>query len=184
MVDFIPLLCPSCGAKAEVPLDIDRFACAHCGNEHIVKRAGGIVSLSPVSDAIKSDQTGADQSAAELSVVQLQNKINGLLTNKNDLIKTPQPSIGWFRQLLIGFGVVVLLIAPIGFVLGLIGEHEALVPFVIGLFLLGLGLDPFFTLKGRKESWEKNIGTKIRSMDEQIAEKQAELERLRNKDKS
>ena len=41
MADFVTLSCPSCGGKLEVTRDIERFACAHCGREHIVKRTGG-----------------------------------------------------------------------------------------------------------------------------------------------
>ena len=53
MADFVTLTCPSCGGKLQITQDIERFACAHCGREHIVKRSGGIVSLSPIIDALK-----------------------------------------------------------------------------------------------------------------------------------
>jgi ribosomal protein S27E len=57
MPDFITLSCPSCGHKLQITDDIDRFACAECGNEHIVIRSGGVVALKPVmiDNASQSD---------------------------------------------------------------------------------------------------------------------------------
>jgi predicted RNA-binding Zn-ribbon protein involved in translation (DUF1610 family) len=45
MPGFITLSCPSCGHELQITEDIVRFACAACGNEHIVNRNGGIVTL-------------------------------------------------------------------------------------------------------------------------------------------
>ncbi|MBE3067272.1 MAG: hypothetical protein IMZ73_07575 [Chloroflexi bacterium] len=53
MPDLVTLSCPSCGGKLNITNDIERFACGHSGREHVVKRAGGIVSLSPVVEALK-----------------------------------------------------------------------------------------------------------------------------------
>jgi predicted RNA-binding Zn-ribbon protein involved in translation (DUF1610 family) len=36
MSDFVTLTCPNCGGKLQITPDINRFACTHCGNEHIV----------------------------------------------------------------------------------------------------------------------------------------------------
>lgn len=52
MTSFVTLSCPNCGGKLQVTNNIDRFACAHCGKEHIVLRSGGTVSLQPVLDKI------------------------------------------------------------------------------------------------------------------------------------
>ncbi len=60
MSDFVTLSCPNCGGKLQVTPDIDRFACSHCGVEQIVKRGGGIISLSPVIDAIAKVQSSVD----------------------------------------------------------------------------------------------------------------------------
>jgi predicted RNA-binding Zn-ribbon protein involved in translation (DUF1610 family) len=35
MAEFITLSCPSCGGKLQVSEDLDQFACAHCGTEHL-----------------------------------------------------------------------------------------------------------------------------------------------------
>ena len=75
MTDFVTLSCPSCGAKLEIGKDTDRFACEHCGQEHIVKRGGGVVSLSPVLDAIGKIEVGVDKTAAELAIVRLRKDI-------------------------------------------------------------------------------------------------------------
>lgn len=50
---MIRLTCATCGAKLEITNDIDRFACSFCGNEFIVQRTGGIVSLKPVVDELR-----------------------------------------------------------------------------------------------------------------------------------
>ena len=71
MTDFITLACPSCGAKLEITNDLGRFACSHCGQEHMVRRGGGIVSLSPVVGAIHQVQKGVDRTAAELALQRL-----------------------------------------------------------------------------------------------------------------
>ena len=92
MSDFITLSCPSCGAKLEITQDIDRFACSNCGREHIVQRSGGIVSLSPVVDAINQVKSGVDKTAAELALTRLPREIAILANEKNNLLQThPYP---------------------------------------------------------------------------------------------
>ncbi|MCA0456636.1 MAG: hypothetical protein LCI00_21865 [Chloroflexi bacterium] len=66
MADFVTLSCPNCGGKLKVTSDLNRFACSHCGAEHVVKRGDGIVSLSPVMDAIARVQTGVDVIAEDI----------------------------------------------------------------------------------------------------------------------
>jgi predicted RNA-binding Zn-ribbon protein involved in translation (DUF1610 family) len=58
--DFITLSCPSCGGKLEITKDIERFACAHCGMEHLVKRTSNIVTLAPIEKAVKCPNCGRD----------------------------------------------------------------------------------------------------------------------------
>ena len=78
MPDFITLSCPSCGYKLQITEDIDRFACVACGNEHIINRSGGIVTLKPVIDSIKSVQVGVDRTASEVAIVRLKQEIKEL----------------------------------------------------------------------------------------------------------
>jgi predicted RNA-binding Zn-ribbon protein involved in translation (DUF1610 family) len=76
--DFITLSCPTCGAKLEVTDDIERFACRYCGNEHMVRRSGGIVSLKAVTEGLKHVQVGVDKTAAELAIRRLKEEMSEL----------------------------------------------------------------------------------------------------------
>jgi len=78
MPDFVTLSCPSCGGKLEITPDIERFACGYCGNEHIVRRGGGIISLIPVAEDIKGIRTGVDKTAAELAINRIKKEIEEL----------------------------------------------------------------------------------------------------------
>jgi hypothetical protein len=78
MSDFVTLTCPSCGGKLQITNDIDRFACGHCGNEHVVKRSGGIVALAPVVEGLAKVQVGVDKTASELAIARLEREIADL----------------------------------------------------------------------------------------------------------
>jgi hypothetical protein len=78
MAAFVTLTCPSCGGKLQITPDLDRFACAHCGNEHIVRRSGGVISLAPLTQEIRQIRTGVDKTAAELAVARLTKEIADL----------------------------------------------------------------------------------------------------------
>lgn len=69
MPDFITMSCPSCGGKLQITNDIERFACAYCGTEHIVKRIGGVISLAPVIEEMKATRKAAEQSVVEVKGV-------------------------------------------------------------------------------------------------------------------
>jgi len=75
MPGFVTLACPTCGGKLEITPDIDRFVCAHCGNEHLVNRTGGIISIKPVLQALGGIQRGTDLTAAELAIRRLKEEI-------------------------------------------------------------------------------------------------------------
>lgn len=81
--DFVTLTCPRCGGKLEVTKDMERFACAHCGTEHLVLRRGGTVSLAPVMEGIRQVKDTVDRTAAELAIVRLEKEI-GVLQTAND----------------------------------------------------------------------------------------------------
>ncbi len=74
MTDFVTLTCPNCGGQLRITFDIERFACSYCGNEHLIKRGGGIVSIIPITDEIKKIQTSVDKNATELAILRLQNE--------------------------------------------------------------------------------------------------------------
>ena len=93
MADFVTLSCPSCGGKLEITNDVERFACSHCGREHIVKRSGGIVSLLPVVDALNRVGAGVDKTAAELAIARLQKDIDAFQVAKVNLLNSsPKPT--------------------------------------------------------------------------------------------
>jgi len=71
MSDFITLECPSCGGPLRIAGDIDHFACAYCGNEHVVRRSGSVVSLKPVERLPQED-------ASELAIRRLEGEIHNL----------------------------------------------------------------------------------------------------------
>jgi hypothetical protein len=85
MPDFITLSCPSCGHKLQITSDIDRFACAACGNEHIVNRSGGIVTLKPVIEGITKVQIGVDKTASELAINRLERELAELEKEYSEL---------------------------------------------------------------------------------------------------
>jgi hypothetical protein len=83
MRNYVSLTCPNCGGKLEITEEIERFACSHCGNEHIVNRGVGIVSLAPVTQQLSQIQVGTDKTAAELAILRLRNE---LLDIDNEII--------------------------------------------------------------------------------------------------
>ena len=71
MAEFVTLTCPSCSGKLKITNDVHRFACGHCGNEHIVKREDGIVAISVIVDKLGKIQHGTDKTASELAIKRL-----------------------------------------------------------------------------------------------------------------
>lgn len=84
---IIALTCTSCGAKLEITEDIDRFACAHCGTEHLVKRGGGIVSLAPVVEKLERVHEATSATARELTVARLEREISALQAEASKLAR-------------------------------------------------------------------------------------------------
>ena len=116
MPDFITLSCPSCGHKLQITENIDRFACAACGNEHVVNRTGGIVTLKPVIDSIKNVQVGVDKTASELAIkrisediLQLQNKVEDIYNQESYLSHLTRSREIWIIIIgLLIFGMLIL----------------------------------------------------------------------------
>jgi predicted RNA-binding Zn-ribbon protein involved in translation (DUF1610 family) len=76
MSEFITLTCPSCGGKLQITNSVERFACANCGNEHLVKRQGGAIFLTPVIETLQNIQVGTDKTASELAISRLKSEID------------------------------------------------------------------------------------------------------------
>lgn len=79
MADFITLACPSCAGQLKVTEDMDRFACRHCGREHLVKREAGHVELAPVVKHIERMSRTLDRQATELAIRRLRDDRKELL---------------------------------------------------------------------------------------------------------
>ena len=82
---FITLTCPSLSGNVKITDDMNRFACGHCGNEHIVRRSGGTISLTPVVEGLRKVQSGVDKTASELAIVRLKKEIEELEKECGDL---------------------------------------------------------------------------------------------------
>jgi hypothetical protein len=121
MADFVTLSCPTCGGKLQVTPDLDRFACAHCGNEHVVRRGGGIVSLAPVVEGIDKVRVGVDKTASELAIRRLKEEIadlrrrreeqTGLLQRRPEPPKAREPQDGTLLTVLFVSGILLLVVA-------------------------------------------------------------------------
>lgn len=66
---MIKLTCNSCGGKLEITPDIERFACGHCGNEWIVNRGGGIISLKAVEEKLGTIEKNTKKSAVHSEAI-------------------------------------------------------------------------------------------------------------------
>lgn len=75
MPKFFTLSCPTCGSKLQIGNDLQRFACAFCGNEHIINREGGTISLFPVLESVERIQAGVDRTAIELTIARLERDV-------------------------------------------------------------------------------------------------------------
>ena len=177
---LITLSCPSCGAKLDISPNLDRFACAFCGQEHIVNRTGGTISLSPVVEAIHQVKTGVDKTAAELAIVRLQKEISNLLVERQNLpLRFPPPFVHIKFYASVFLGAFFILVSVV-FLKAADDFSVLAVSFIIGVILLFIGVPPFTQLSEKKHVWEESIAVRSDEVDEQIKEKQIEL--IRNQD--
>jgi F0F1-type ATP synthase membrane subunit b/b' len=98
LADFITLSCPSCGGKLHITPDIDRFACAHCGNEHLVKRTGGVVALQPLADSLSGLKHATERTASELALRRLSDELAGLKTARAQAQNTIEECQGTLHE--------------------------------------------------------------------------------------
>ncbi len=82
MGDFVTLTCPTCGGKLQITPDIDRFACTHCGNEHLVKRSEGVIAIQPLTESLTGLKRATDRTASELAIRRLTEDLNQLQAAK------------------------------------------------------------------------------------------------------
>ena len=133
MSNFISLSCPSCGSRLQITNQTEQFVCASCGNEYLVNRKGGIVSLEPVVEGIKRVQVGVDKTASELAISRLEKEIQKL---KNQIAneKSKFDSAKFFQS---SGGMAVLIFMIIGGSTGNVGAGFWVA--VIAFILLNVG---------------------------------------------
>jgi len=78
LADFITLTCPTCGGKLQITPDLDRFACSHCGNEHLVKRSEGVIALQPLTESLGGLRRATDRTASEMALRRLADELGAL----------------------------------------------------------------------------------------------------------
>lgn len=180
--NFITLACPNCGGKLTITTDLERFACQFCGNEHIVRRTGGTVSLEPVmkmmhtiNDNITNMSSGLDlvksiseKQAAEMAIKRLNKEIEDLQKQRSNLESGANTS--W---LLFGISGVVTFISIL--TLSLAGDVQIVKVFfipgaVIGAFMTVIGLIVLIAVSSSRKKQE-------RQLDAQITQKIQDLNR-------
>lgn len=138
MNDFISLSCPSCGARLEITEDINRFICSHCGNEHMIKRAGGIISVTPVVEAIKKVEVGIDRTASELALQRLKSDLAQLESQKKEILQATKAD-GYkqsYTPIVMGiFGICILLV---GILFSLLTGYKQYEGSYLGIIIIGL----------------------------------------------
>ena len=179
VTDFVTLTCPSCGAKLQITDDIERFACTHCGNEHIVKRAGGLVALAPVVQAIKQVRDGVDKTASELAIKRLLMEIAELEKQKQHRLISSVDYIwtGVFAGLGIGFVAFCIVTWTANRALNALGHPEPELGIIAGT-VVSLGMAAGGYIWGFVKQRAKN---KVRCapIDQEIARRKRELAKHR-----
>lgn len=90
---LIKLTCPKCGGKLEILSELDWVSCGYCGNELILQRSGGVITVAPIINGLKEVKIGADRAASELAIVRLNGEISDLIRRRNN-IDTSQTPVG------------------------------------------------------------------------------------------
>jgi ribosomal protein S27AE len=162
--NLINLTCPSCGGKLQITNDIERFSCGFCGNEQIVQRIGGIITLAPVVEGLKGVKTGVDKTASELAIVRLKGEILALSEQRGKTVASPSLTI------LVLFGI---LFAISYCALSYVTESTAFV-------LLGSLLISGIIVVISYSKIEQNMRLKAEPFDKTIAEKVQELNKHQN----
>ena len=85
MPDFITLTCPTCGGKLQITPDVERFACAHCGNEHLVRRGAGVVTLAPVVESMDGLRRATDRTASEMALRRLKDELAAMEISRAEI---------------------------------------------------------------------------------------------------
>lgn len=173
--DFITLACPNCGGKLNITSDLERFACQFCGNEHIVRRSGGTVSLEPVmqmmntlNESMSRVSAISEKQAAEMAIKRLDKEIEELHKRSATLYNNSNTS--WLI-----FGISAFLAVFSIFVIGIAGDEKIIrvifVPVLaLSCFMAVIGLIVLISVSSDKKK-------KLKQIDADISKKLADLAR-------
>jgi hypothetical protein len=171
MVNFMTLSCPSCGGKLQITNDIERFACSHCGNEHLVRRSGGLVSVLPIVDELAKVKIGVDKTASELAIRRLQGELDDLekeyADNYSRKSRTITPILVWMIVIMGGlyFAIVGLYFAT----------STDLTTIILGIALLVFGSLFLYLIIGKRKYYKQEM----KRIMEVARNKRTEIERLK-----
>jgi DNA-directed RNA polymerase subunit M/transcription elongation factor TFIIS len=164
MLDVTILTCPSCGGKLETTQDIDRFVCAHCGTEQIVRRDDDAIALASTSQELAEVREELDKKTSELAIGRLEEEIEALRKDVAQVDGAHGHAIVWCIIGVVGLvALIILLLTASPF-----ATTKNLVLLIAGaITCLGIALISGYVAK---EYREKN-----RQLDETIGKKRAEL---------
>ena len=160
MSDFVSLTCPSCGAKLQITNDLEHFACGNCGNEYVVNRNGGVISVKPIIEKLRDVQTGVDKTASELAIKRLTGEINQLQQRINS-IESPE-LLGVIASGFLIFGVL----GMCGSVTQLSRGKPSAIGFMILLLAIGGGL--FYLVENWGSDEKRRYYKEIHSLEEEL----------------
>jgi len=163
MADYVSLTCPSCGGSLQITPDIERFACAHCGREHVVRRAPGVVSLAPVVGAIDRVRAGVDRAASELAIPRIQREISELEAHRRQIVSQHRVEVSMIAIGSLTFAVIFA---------GLFPFHRSGELLLLGLLMAIIG-----TLS--IADYKKKSKRKSHDMKERLLPIDRNLERMR-----
>lgn len=154
--DVISLVCPTCGGPLEPTLEEERYQCAYCGSQHLVRRDRGKVILEPLLKGLDEVQAGINRTASELTARRLQDEIEKLeegLTLANRRLSQGGQFLltGGFCLLLYFWGFRIGIILAIGSML-----------MVIALLLLSTGLQSRLRITQRIGEKQAQIEQRLR----------------------
>ncbi len=85
----VTLSCPTCGRRIEIAEDVERFACASCGQEHQVVRGGGIVRLEAVDADSKRPALKEEMGRLESEIQAIRDALWGNRVGSDPLARYP-----------------------------------------------------------------------------------------------
>lgn len=171
MSGFITLTCPSCGGKLKITKDIERFACAHCGTEHLVTRGDGIVSLAPVLELVSK---GVDFTASELAIVRLDKEIIETELQLNNIKASFSELRSEGKHFSVSSIILIILVVIVGCIMAFSGELFIIIFGILLAILIPIGIIYLYNRNIQELSEKEKIKEK------EITEVEAILSKLQN----